>query len=108
MLETVENELVKTFVPVLFQRGMKMFDGGKVREELAEANRKLAATSDELADTKRKLAEKDDKLDEAQAMFDAYRDRQELILWGGSFLIIILLAIMITSVRQGGCCQVAA
>jgi hypothetical protein len=112
MNDTVETEIVKASAPVIsaiVEKGMKMFDGGRVREELAETTRKLTAAGEKLAEAHRVIAEKDDQLAardselaRAQAAFDAFRDKQELILWGGSFVIIILLAIMITSVRQGG------
>jgi len=112
MNDTVETEIVKASAPVIsaiVEKGMKMLDGGRVREELAETTRKLTATSEELAEAHRIIADKNDQLaardselTEVQAAFSAFRDKQELILWGGSFVIIILLAIMITSVRHGG------
>jgi hypothetical protein len=112
MNDAVEVEIVKASTPVIsaiVEKGMKMFDGRKVREELAETAQKLTETAGELADAERLLAEKDAalaakeiELANVRVAFDAYRDKQELILWGGSFLIIILLAIMITSVRHGG------
>jgi len=111
MNDAVETEIVKASAPVIsaiFEKGMKMFDNGKVRDELAETTRKLTATTEELteanrlvAKTKDELAAKDKELAESRAMFAAFRDKQELIFWGGSFLIIILLAIMISSTRQG-------
>jgi hypothetical protein len=103
MNDTVETEIVKASAPVIsaiVEKGMK---------ELAETTQKLAAMGEKLAEAHRVIAEKDDQLAardselaRAQAAFDAFRDKQELILWGCSFVIIILLAIMITSVRQGG------
>jgi hypothetical protein len=101
MTEVIETQILKWGLPVLFQGGMKMFDWHKTRDELADANRNLATAREELAGANRKLAEKDEQLVKSQAMFEAYQDKQELILWSGSFLIIILLAIMLTSVRRG-------
>jgi DNA gyrase/topoisomerase IV subunit A len=111
MNDAVETEIVKASAPVIsaiVEKGMKMFDSGKVRDALAETTQKLAATVEELteanrllAETKDELAAKDKELTDSRAMFAGFRDKQELILWGGSFLIIILLAIMISSARQG-------
>jgi hypothetical protein len=49
MNDTVETEIVKASAPVIsaiVEKGMRMFDGGKLREELAETTRKLTATSE--------------------------------------------------------------
>jgi hypothetical protein len=92
IVETVETEIGK-LVPYIFPLGAKMFDCKKTREE-------LAATREELAAANRKLAQVTEDRDRIQTTFDAFQAKQQFIIWGGSFAIIILLAIMITSVRH--------
>jgi hypothetical protein len=53
MNDTVETEIVKASAPVIsaiVEKGMKMFDSGRVREELAETTQKLTATGEKLAE----------------------------------------------------------
>jgi len=105
----IENEVLKVVLPPIVNGGIKLFDFGKTRKELAATRKELAEKDKKLTTALRdldqstkavvsvthELVETRETLANVLTEDDDYRHKMELILFGAGTIIAVLLVIVV-------------